>query len=254
MSKIYQYGYKLIPFYFVILSLLCVGLYWFSYPIFEYVTLNNYIVNAPQYLTFYSNEAYSGFNLITGLFLIFIVGIHFALIIGGSLSIYWSEFTHSKTRQKGFNLIEILVNIPFVVYGYLLLRLASKLMHLDAGIFRNLLILSLTLGGMILPKLIYKIISILQSVPYNQREGAYSLGASRYRTAIMVLIPSQIKLFIAAIINIIARAFSEILIVLLLAGFTTDIVEVIVTIIIISVISTTLSQWLKKSHKKNERV
>lgn len=254
MSKIYQYGYKLIPLYFVVLGLLCVGLYWFSYPLFEYETLSNYMAEVPQPLTFYSNEAYSWFNLITGFFLIFIVGIHFALIIGGSLSIYWSEFTHSKIRKKGFNLIEIFVNIPLVAYGYLLLMFVSELMDLEGSVLRNLLIISFILGGMMLPKLIYKFISILQSIPYNQREGAYSLGASRYRTAVMVLIPSQMKLFIAAIINIVARAFSEILIVLLLAGFITEIVEVIITIISIAIISTTLSQWLKKSHKKDETV
>lgn len=234
--------------------MLCLGLYWLSYPLFEYATLNSYLSDSPQYLTFYSNDNYTILNLLTGFSFIFIVGIHFALIVGGSLSIYWSEFVRFTIRKKGFNIIEILVNIPFVVFGYLLLIVVSKLLDLQGNTFQSMLIIGLVLGGMMLPQLIYKFISILQSIPYNQREGAYSLGASRYRTATMVLIPSQIKLFVAAVINIVSRAFSEILIVILLAGFTTEIMEVIISIIVISIISTTVGQWLKKSNKRNGRL
>lgn len=231
--------------------MLCIGLYWLSYPLFEYATLKSYLSDSPQSLTFYSNENYTILNLLTGFAFIFIIGIHSALIVGGSLSIYWSEFMSSNVRTKGFNLIEILVNIPFVVYGYLLLIGISKLIDLQGGTLQNMLIIGLILGGMMLPQLIYKFIGILQSIPYSQREGAYSLGASRYLTATMVLIPSKIKLFVATVINIASRAFCEILIIVLLAGFTTEIVEVIISIIIISIIATTIGQWLKKSDKQD---
>jgi phosphate transport system permease protein len=226
-------------------------LYWLSYPFFEYATVSSYISEVPQYFTFYSNSDYSVINLLTAFILIFLLGVHFALIIGGSLAVYWSEFIQSSTRKKILNFIEILTNIPLVVYGYLLLVIFSRVLDLDDSVFQNMLVTGVILGGMILPQLVFSITNILQSIPYNQREGAYSLGASRYRTAIMVLIPSQVKLFIAALINIVTRAVAEILIVLLLAGFTTEIVEVIVSIIIISIISTTVSQALKKSHGKD---
>lgn len=226
-------------------------LYWLSYPFFEYATISSYISEVPQYFTFYSNSDYSVINLLTAFILIFLLGVHFALIIGGSLAVYWSEFIQSSTRKKILNFIEILTNIPLVVYGYLLLVIFSRVLDLDDSVFQNMLVTGVILGGMILPQLVFSITNILQSIPYNQREGAYSLGASRYRTAIMVLIPSQVKLFIAALINIVTRAVAEILIVLLLAGFTTEIVEVIVSIIIISIISTTVSQALKKSHGKD---
>lgn len=251
MSRIYKYGYKLILFYFLALGILGMCLYWLSYPFFEYATVSSYISEVPQYFTFYSNSDYSVINLLTAFILIFLLGVHFALIIGGSLAVYWSEFIQSSTRKKILNFIEILTNIPLVVYGYLLLVIFSRVLDLDDSVFQNMLVTGVILGGMILPQLVFSITNILQSIPYNQREGAYSLGASRYRTAIMVLIPSQVKLFIAALINIVTRAVAEILIVLLLAGFTTEIVEVIVSIIIISIISTTVSQALKKSHGKD---
>lgn len=251
MSKIYRYGYKLIPLYFAVLGMLCVGLYWVAYPLFDYAWLNSYLSDSPQYLSFYTNKNYNVANLFTGFLLIFLVGIHFTLIIGGILSIYWSEFIGLNMRKKGFNLIEIFVNIPFVVYGYVLLVVFTKLTDLQGNVFQNMIVSSLILGGMMLPNIIYKFIQILQSIPYDQREGVYSLGASRYRTAIMVLIPAQTKLFVAAVITITSRAFGEILIVLLVAGFTTERLEVIASIFIILIISTAISQWLKRSHNQD---
>ena len=191
------------------------------------------------------------FNLLTGFLLIFLIGVHVALIIGGSLAIYWSEFVQTTTRRKILNFIEVFTNIPLVVYGYLLLIIFSKFLDLSGSVFQNTLITGIILAGMMLPQLVFSITNILQSIPYNQREGAYSLGASRYRTAMMVLIPSQVNLFIAALIKIVTRAVAEILIVLLLAGFTTEIVEVIVSIIVISILSTAVSQALKQSHEKD---
>lgn len=254
MSRIYQYGYKLIPIYFVILGILCVGLFGLSYPLFEYAWIGSYLTDNPQQLTFYSNDNYSILNLITGFLLVLLIGIHAALVIAIMISIYWSEFVRTKIRNKGFNFIEILVNIPLIVYGYVLLLVFSKLMDFEGNAFKNMLIISLILGGMVLPKLVYTFISILQSISYRKREGAYSLGASRYKTAVMVLIPSQIKLFVAAIINTASRALSEVLIILFLAGFILETVEVIISIVIISIVSTTLSQWLKKSHEQHGTV
>ena len=184
-------------------------------------------------------------------FLIFIVGVHLTLTLGGIISIYWSEFIQSNLRKRGINFIEVFANVPFIVYGYLLLLFAIKAADYQANALINMLLCSIILGLMMLPMIVYKFIGILQSISYQQREGAYSLGASRYRTAIMVLIPSQTKLFIAAIIRIATRAFCEILIVLLVAGFTTEKLEVIISIFLISIISIIISQWLTKSHNKN---
>ena len=187
----------------------------------------------------------------TGFLLIFLIGVHVALIIGVSLAIYWSEFVQTSTRRKILNFIEVFTNIPLVVYGYLLLIIFSRLLDLSGSVLQNTLTTGIILGGMMLPQLVFSITNILQAIPYNQREGAYSLGASRYRTAMMVLIPSQVNLFTAALMNIVTRAVAEILIVLLLAGFTTEIVEVIVSIIVISILSTAVSQALKQSHEKD---
>ena len=247
MSRIYQYGYKLVPIYFLFVGILCVGLYWLSYPLFDYAMLGSYLVDVSRSLSFYSNESYNIFNLITGFLLVFLIGIHFALIVGLVVSIYWSEFIRLEIQKKGFNILEIFVKIPLVVYGYLLLFLFSNLINLNDSILQNMLVISLILGGMMLPNIIYEFILILQSIPYTQREGAYSLGASHYRTATMVLIPSKIKLFIASIINITSRALCEMLIVFLIAGFITERLEAILSIFIISITSTILSQWLKKS-------
>jgi ABC-type phosphate transport system permease subunit len=103
-----------------------------------------------------------------------------------------------------------------------------------------------------LPTISNKFIRVFQSVPYDQREGAYSMGATTYKTALMVLVPSQRKLFISSIIVTIVRTFCEILIVLLVAGFIIDKIAVIISIFMVAIIGTWTSQLLKKSHYKSE--
>ncbi len=248
MGRFYKYGYKLIPIYFLMLIIVCIGLYYLSYSLFDYTILSSYLTNEPRYLSLYSNENYTLFNLITGFFLVFLIGINLSVFIGGGLAIYWSEFTGFNIQSRGINLMEIIFNIPVVFFGYLLFYWLDNCGYLVGNRFNNLMMSSFVLGGMMMPSIIYRFIDILKSIPYNQREGAYSLGANRYKTAMMVLIPSQIKLFFAAIFTVTGRTLNEILIVFLIIGFIPEKIVVIISIFIFSITTTLISQKLKKSH------
>lgn len=248
MSRIYKYGYKLIPIYVTSIFLICVGLYLLAYPMVDYIILSDYLANPPKYFSFYSNDNYTILNLVAGFLLIFTIGVNVASFISSIIAIYWSEFTNYDIKENGINLIEIFINIPFVVLGYLLLIWFNSFLNLGDSQLTNVMVSGLVLGGMMLPNLIYRFIKTLQLIPYNQREGAYSLGASRYKTAMMVLIPSQTKLFVATIITVATRALNEILIILLVSGFCEEKVEIIILIFALTILSTWISQRLKKSH------
>ncbi|NJN78642.1 MAG: ABC transporter permease subunit [Saprospiraceae bacterium] len=172
----------------------------------------------PKYLSIYPNNNYTTTNLIAGFLLIFLIGLNLSVLIGGILAISFSEFLSIKFANRSQNILDLLTNIPFVIYGYLLLLFFNNIADLSIR-FNNITACGLILGGMMLPMISHKFIAILQSIPYNQREGAYSLGATRFKAAFMVLIPSQTKLFLSSIISITARTFCEILILLLIGGF-----------------------------------
>jgi phosphate transport system permease protein len=171
-------------------------------------------------------------------------------LIGGLLAINLSEFSTTKFITKIRNAVDFFTNIPFVVYGYLLLLAFNRFVDFNNQ-FNNILFGGLILGSMMLPMIISRFIHILQSIPYDQREGAYSLGATRYKTAFMVLIPSQSKLFLSEIITISTRMFCEILILLLVTSIFIEKIEVIISIFVIAIIGTWISQLLKKSHYQN---
>lgn|GEM_PF-2329242 len=250
MGIIHKYGYKLIPMYIVVLTLCCLIFYFFSAPLFDYAVLSSYLTEKPQYLSFYSNEYYNIINLIFGFLLIFLIGLQLCVLIGGLLAINLSEFSTTKFITKIRNAVDFFTNIPFVVYGYLLLLAFNRFVDFNNQ-FNNILFGGLILGSMMLPMIISRFIHILQSIPYDQREGAYSLGATRYKTAFMVLIPSQSKLFLSEIITISTRMFCEILILLLVTSIFIEKIEVIISIFVIAIIGTWISQLLKKSHYQN---
>lgn len=201
-------------------------------------------------MSIYANEQFSIISLVSGFLLIFLIGLQLSVLIGGILAINLSEFSSTKFITKSRNVVELFTNIPMVVYGYLLLITLNG--FIDFTNSRNSIIISgLVLSIMMLPMIICKFIDILQSIPYDQREGAYSLGATRYKTAFMVLIPSQIKLFVAALITIGTRTLCEILILLLVTGIFIEKIEVIISIFAAAIIGTWISQLLKKSHYIN---
>ncbi|MFT6150595.1 MAG: phosphate transport system permease protein [Saprospiraceae bacterium] len=213
--------------------------------------MNSYLTESPRYLSFYPNEHYSITNLVSGFLLILLIGVNLAIFIGGILAITFSEFSSLRFINRSRSVIELFTNVPYVVYGYLLLLMFNEFIDLTSG-FNNLIVSGLVLGGMMLPTISNKFIRVFQSVPYDQREGAYSMGATPYKTALMVLVPSQRKLFISSIIVTIVRTFCEILIVLLVAGFIIDKIAVIISIFMVAIIGTWTSQLLKKSHYKSE--
>ena len=250
MGIIHKYGYKLIPMYLIIVTFFCLVFYFLSIPLFDYAVLSSYLTKSPQYLSFYTNEHYSIINLVFGFLLIFLIGLQLSVLIGGILAINLSEFSTTKFVGKSRRVIELFTNIPFIVYGYLLLLFSHEFIDFTNQ-FNNIVFSGLILGLMMLPMIISKFIYILQSIPYDQREGAYSLGATRYKTAFMVLIPSQLKLFLSTIITILTRIFCEILILLVITGIIIEKTEVIISIFVVAIIGTWISQLLKKSHYKN---
>jgi ABC-type phosphate transport system permease subunit len=82
----------------------------------------------------------------------------------------------------------------------------------------SVLAASIVLGIMVLPTIISISIDSLEAVPRAYREGSIALGATRWQTTRMVMIPAAKSGIIASIILGMGRAVGETMAVIMVAG------------------------------------
>ena len=156
--------------------------------------------------------------------------------LGTITAIYLSEFASHKVREIIKPILELLVGVPTVVFGYFALMLVTPMLqkiYPDLTTF-NMLGPGIVMGIMIVPYIASVAEDSMRAVPMSMREGAYAMGATRFQTAIRVITPAAISGIVAAYILAISRAVGETMIVAIAAGqqpnFTFNPVESAATI------------------------
>ncbi len=151
-----------------------------------------------------------------------------ALIIGVPLglasAIFLTEFSHRRLTRILKPIIELLAGIPSVVYGFIgLMFLVPFIRDKFGGPGLSVLAASVILGIMILPTIISIAIDSIRAVPDSYREGSIALGATRWQTVRMVILPAARSGIIAGIILGMGRAIGETMAVIMVAGNAADI-------------------------------
>jgi phosphate transport system permease protein len=145
-----------------------------------------------------------------------------ALPLGLSAAIYLSEYASPRARSILKPTLEVLAGVPTVVYGYFALTTMTPLIRAIFGEnnvqIYNTASAGLVMGIMILPLVCSMSEDALTAVPRALREAAYGLGATRFETAIQVVVPAALSGIIAAFIIGISRAVGETMIVAIAAG------------------------------------
>jgi phosphate transport system permease protein len=139
------------------------------------------------------------------LWMMFLTGI-IAIPLGVSAAIYLEEY--AKKSRFG-NILELnisnLAGVPSIIYGILGLEIFSRYMHLGGSLLAG----SLTLALLILPIIIVATREAIKAVPSTIREGSYALGASKWQTIWLQLLPTASGGIITGIILALARAIGE---------------------------------------------
>jgi phosphate ABC transporter permease protein PstC len=144
-----------------------------------------------------------------------IIGVPFGL----GCAIFLTEFSPKQLRQVIKPIIELLAGIPSVVYGFLgIIILVPFIRKTLGGPGLSVLAASIILGIMILPTIISISIDSLLALPPSYREGSIALGATRWQTTKMVLLPAARSGIIASIILGMGRAIGETMAVIMIAG------------------------------------
>ena len=143
-----------------------------------------------------------------------------ALPVGLATAIFLSEYAPDRVRRVVKPLLEVLAGIPTVVYGYFALTFVTPILRFlnpETDVF-NAASASIVMGVMIIPMVSSLSEDAMFAVPRSLREGAYALGATKFETAVRVVVPSALSGIIASFILAISRAIGETMIVTLAAG------------------------------------
>lgn len=140
----------------------------------------------------------------------------FVLPLGVGAAIYLTEYATNK-RLVGMieYAAETLSGIPSIIYGLFGTLFFCQFMDLD----KSLLAGSLTLVIMNLPTVMRTTQESLKTVPQSYREGAFGLGAGKWRVIRTVVLPSCVDGIITGCILSVGRIVGESAALLFTAGF-----------------------------------
>ncbi|MFH1452912.1 MAG: phosphate ABC transporter permease subunit PstC [Armatimonadota bacterium] len=166
-----------------------------------------------------SSGVYGIYAMIIGSIWITIGAMVIGIPLGLACAIVLAEFASYKAAMVIKPALELLAGIPSVVYGFIgMVVLAPIIRKYLGGPGFSVLTASIVLGIMILPTIISISIDSLKAVPSSYREGSYALGATKWQTTWMVVLPAAGSGIIASIILGMGRAVGETMAVIMVAG------------------------------------
>lgn len=132
----------------------------------------------------------------------------FAIPMGVIAAIYLVEYaSDNKFTSLLRTCISTLAGVPSVVFG--LFGLAFFINTVGVSDSKSVLAGSLTLGLLILPTVIRSSEEAIRAVPHAYKEAALSLGASKWKTIITVLLPAGLPGILTGIVISMGRAAGE---------------------------------------------
>lgn len=206
-----------------------------SLSFFRHVSIVEFLTDT-QWTPLFEDAHYGILPLVAGTLTTSGIALLVAVPIGTIGAIYLSEFASHKVRETVKPILELLVGVPTVVFGYFALLFVTPMLQ---KIFPelpgfNMLGPGIVIGIMIVPYISSVAEDAMRAVPMSMREGSYAMGATRFQTAIRVVTPAAISGIIAAYILGISRAVGETMVVAIAAGqqpnFTFDPMEGAATI------------------------
>ena len=173
-----------------------------------------------QWTPLFEDAHYGILPLISGTLTTSAVALTVAIPIGTITAIYLSEFASHKTREIVKPILELLVGVPTIVFGYFALLFLTPILQ---KIFPelpgfNMLSAGIVMGIMIVPYIASLAEDAMRAVPMAMREGSYAMGATRFQTAVRVVAPAATSGIVAAYILGISRAVGETMVVAVAAG------------------------------------
>ncbi len=140
----------------------------------------------------------------------------FVLPIGVGAAVYLTEYaTNAKAVRIIEFAIETLSGIPSIIYGLVGMLFFVQFLKMGTSLFAG----ALTLVIMNLPTIVRTTQESLKTVPKGYKEGAYGLGAGKWRVIRTIVLPECIDGIVTGCILSIGRILGETAALLYTAGF-----------------------------------
>ncbi len=136
-----------------------------------------------------------------------------------AVALFMTEYTSKKGANFLQSVMELLVGIPSVVYGFLGLRIiVPAIRTIFGGTGFGILAATLVLFVMVLPTITSLTVDALKAIPKHFRQASAALGATHWQTIYKVVLPVATPRILTAVIFGMARAFGEALAVQMVIG------------------------------------
>jgi phosphate transport system permease protein len=155
------------------------------------------------------------FPTLVGTLILPLLAIAIALPLGVGTAVYLTEYTRESniTRIIRFG-TDCLAGIPSIIFGLFGFIFFVTMLGMGWSILSG----GLTLALMILPTIIRTSEEAIRAVPNAYREVSFSLGATRWRTVIKVVLPNALPGIVTGIMLGIGRSIGETAAVIFTAG------------------------------------
>lgn len=157
--------------------------------------------------------------MITGSFLVTFLSAIVATPFAIGAAVFMVEISPGRGQRILQPVIELLVGIPSVVYGFIGLSVVVPFVRsIFGGTGFGILAGTFVLFVMILPTVTTMTIDALKAVPRHYREASLALGGTRWQTIYKVVLRSAIPGILTAVVFGMARAFGEALAIQMVIG------------------------------------
>jgi phosphate transport system permease protein len=163
---------------------------------------------------------YGLLSLVTGSFKVSAVAMLFATPIAVLAAVFTAVFAPKWAKEILKPAIELLAGFPSVVIGFFALAVLASIMQKIFGFqYRlNSFVGGLALSLAVIP-IVYTVAEdAIAAVPKSFTEAALALGATKWETALKVVLPAAVPGIFAAVLLGLGRAFGETMIVLMATG------------------------------------
>jgi len=158
--------------------------------------------------------------LIVGTLKVTVVAMVVSIPLGVGAALYVSQYASPRTREIVKPVVELLAGIPSVVLGFFALMVMATwfqdLFHLESRL--NALVSGVALSFAVIPVIFTLAEEALRAVPRSYVEASTALGAARWQTTLLVVLPAASPGIAAGVALGLGRAVGETMIVLMASG------------------------------------
>jgi phosphate transport system permease protein len=203
----------------LILGMIMLFLFWEGLPIFELVSVREFIFGRYWYPTADPWD-FGIFPLIVASMSVTALSSTIAIPLGVGTAIYLAELASPRMRSLIKPMVELLAALPSVVIGFFGMVVVAPFLqeqfNLPTGL--NLFNASVMLAFMSVPTICSISEDAVFSVPKELKEASLALGATHWETIRRVIVPASLSGISTGVILGMSRAIGETMVVLMVAG------------------------------------